>query len=82
MLYFQRIDVSEGTDINKASLSKGCNICLFWYFLNKGLNVQPNFCNECHNLLTMFISLSDIAILSIKSAGFHCITSGISHKRQ
>ena len=26
MLYFDRIDVSEGIDINKASASKECNI--------------------------------------------------------
>ena len=27
MLYFDRIDVFEGTDINKASASKECDIC-------------------------------------------------------
>ena len=27
MLYFDRIDVSEGIDVNKISESKECNIC-------------------------------------------------------
>ena len=27
MLYYDRIDVSEGIDINKTSTSKGCDIC-------------------------------------------------------
>ena len=27
MLYYDRIDVSEGTDVNKTSESKGSNIC-------------------------------------------------------
>ena len=27
MLYFDRIDVSEGNDINKTSVSKECDIC-------------------------------------------------------
>ena len=27
MLYFYRIEVSEGTDVNKASASKECDIC-------------------------------------------------------
>ena len=27
MLYFNRIDVSEGIDVNKTSKSKECNIC-------------------------------------------------------
>ena len=35
MLYYDRIDVSEGIDVNKTSESKKCNICHYWYFLNK-----------------------------------------------
>ena len=27
MLYYDRIDVSEGTDANKTSASKECDIC-------------------------------------------------------
>ena len=27
MLYCDRIDVSEGIDVNKTSVSKECNIC-------------------------------------------------------
>ena len=34
MLYFDRIDVSEGTDINKASSSEECDICHYWCFSN------------------------------------------------
>ena len=33
MLYFDRIDVSEGIDTNKTSASKGCDIFHYWYFL-------------------------------------------------
>ena len=32
MLYYDRIDVSEGTDVNKTTASKKCNICHYWYF--------------------------------------------------
>ena len=32
MLYYNRIDVSEGTDVNKTTASKKCNICHYWYF--------------------------------------------------
>ena len=34
MLYFGKIDVSEGTDVNETSASKACYICHYWYFLN------------------------------------------------
>ena len=36
MLYYDRIDVSEGIDVIKTSESKECDICHYWYFLNKG----------------------------------------------
>ena len=35
MLYYDRIEVSEGIDINKTSASKECDICHYWYFLDK-----------------------------------------------
>ena len=38
MLYFDRIDTSGGTDVNKISESKKCNICHYWDFLDKGFN--------------------------------------------
>ena len=38
MLYFDRIDVSEGNDVNIRSKSKECDICHHWYFLNKDLS--------------------------------------------
>ena len=78
MLYFDRIEVSERIDVNKASQSKECNVCCYWYFLNKGFKFQPKFCNGCHDLLILSMNLGDIAILNIKSPGCHCIISRIS----
>ena len=34
MLYFDRIDVSEGTDVKETSTLKECDICHYWYFLS------------------------------------------------
>ena len=48
MLNFNRIDVSEGIDVNKRSASKECNICQYWYFPNYSFKFQPNVCNRCH----------------------------------
>ena len=31
VLCYDRIDVFEGTDVNKTSKSKECNICHYWY---------------------------------------------------
>ena len=32
MLEYDRIDISEGSDVNKTNLSKECDICHYWYF--------------------------------------------------
>ena len=76
MLYFDRIDVSEGIDVNKRSASKECDICHYWYFLY--FKFQPNVCSRCYDLLMMSMNLSDIAILSIKGSDYGCIISLIS----
>ena len=78
MLYYDRIGVSEGIDVNKTSASKECDIChycYFCYFLNYSVTFQPNVCNRCHDLL---INLSNIAILNIKDSDYCCIISLIS----
>ena len=66
MLCFDRIEVSEGLDVNKINKSKQCDICHYWYFLNKGFKFQSNVCNRCHDLLIMSMNLSDIPILNIR----------------
>ena len=68
MLYFNRIDVCEGTDVDKVSASKACDIFRYFYFLNHSFKFQPNVCNTCHDLLMMSINLSDTAILNIKGS--------------
>ena len=78
MLYFYRMIVSEGTDINKTSSWREYDICHYWYFLNKGFKFQPNVCNWCHNLFMMFMTLSDIAVFNIKGSDYRCFITGIS----
>ena len=56
MLYYDRIDVSEGIDVNKTSASKGCDICRYWHFLIDSCSFVPNICKRCHDLLMMPIN--------------------------
>ena len=78
MVYFDRIEVSEGIDVNKTSASKECDICHCWYFLNYSFKFQPSVCNRCHDLLMMSINLSDISILNIERSDYGCIMSLIT----
>ena len=34
MLEYDRIDISEGIDINQTNASKDFDICHYWYFLD------------------------------------------------
>ena len=81
MLYFNRIDVSERTDINKTSGSKDCDICHYYRFLNNCFKFQPNVCNRSHDLLMMSRNLSDIAILNIKGSDYRYIITGMSKNK-
>ena len=38
-----KIDISEGIDVNKANLSKECDICHYWYFKDTGFKYEPIF---------------------------------------
>ena len=66
MLEYDRIDISEGIDINKTSASKKCDICHYWYFLNKNFSYEPYLCNGCHDLMQKAMSFNNVAIVSIK----------------
>ena len=70
MLYYDRIDVSEGIYVNKTSASKECYIC---HYISYSFKFQPNVSNRCHDLLMMFINLCDIAIFNIKGSDYCCI---------
>ena len=58
MLQYQKIDVSEGIDINKSSASKECELCHYWLFKNVRFKFEDHICNKWHDLLTMAYSLN------------------------
>ena len=51
MLKYDEIDISKGIDVKKASASKECDICHFWYFKDIGFKYEPYLCNGCHDLM-------------------------------
>ena len=63
MLHCEKIDVSEGINVNKTSASKECELCHYWLFKDIGFEFKEHVCNGCHDLLTTAYSLKNIAIL-------------------
>ena len=80
MLRYQKIDVSEGIDVNKTSASKECELCHYWFFKDVGFKFEKHVCNKYHDLLTMAYSLKNIAILRAKGNTFRCVLMGINKK--
>ena len=78
MLCYDTINVSEVIDVIKTSELKEHNICHYWHFLDKGYKFQPYACNGCHDVLTIYMNLSDNAILNNRGVDYHCIISRIS----
>ena len=70
MLRYQKIDVSEGIDINKTSASKECQLCHCWFFKDIGFKFEEHVCNKCHNLLTMAYFFKKYSNITCKRSYF------------
>ena len=68
MLEYKRIDISEGIDVNKTNLSKECDICNYWYFINIGFKFEPYLWNGCRMQKAM--SFNNIVIVYIKGSAY------------
>ena len=70
MLENDRINISEGIDINKRNASKECDICHYWYFLHTNFKYEPYLCNGYHELMPKAMNCNDVAIVSVKGSGY------------
>ena len=70
MLEYERIDISEGIDVNKTNLSKECDICHYWYFKDIGFKYEPYLCNVCHDLMQKAMSFNNVAIFHVKENAY------------
>ena len=46
MLRYQKINDSEGIDINKTSESKECDLCHYWFFKDVGFKFEKMFVRD------------------------------------
>ena len=74
MIQYERIDVSEGIDLNKSDKSKECMICHYWCFKDIHYKYEP----QCHDLSMMVYDLNDFMILNIKGVDYRCFVSNMS----
>ena len=70
MLEYDKIDISEGIDVNKTSASKECHICHYWYFKDIDFKYEPYLCNGCPDLTQKAMSFNDIAAIYVKRSAY------------
>ena len=74
-----KIDVSEGIDVNKTSGSKESITYHYWYLLNNGFVFQSSVMrNDCHDVLMRSTDINTIAMLSIHGVYCCCIIIGVT----
>ena len=66
MLYYDR------TDPTKSNNSRECMVCHYFFF-NHGFKFQDCVCNGCHDLTMLSVTISDIAIITVKNVDYCCI---------
>ena len=78
MLYYDKIDISDGIDPTKSNKSRECMICHYWFF-NHRFKFQDHVCNDCHDLTMLCLNISDIAIITVKNVDYCCVMYNISN---
>ena len=76
MLYYNRINISEGIDLPKSSNRKECMIRHYWFY--NSCILQDSVCNACHDLTMVSVNKSDIAFITVKNVNYRCIICSIS----
>ena len=65
MLEYDRIDISEGIDINKCEkTSRRCSLCKFYYFLDKNFSYGLFLCNGCYDMSLKAVSMQNVTIFN------------------
>ena len=69
MLEYNRIDISEGIDVNKTNASKKCDICHYSYCKDISFKYELYLCNGCHGLMQKAMNFN-VAIVSVKGSDY------------
>ena len=70
MLEYERIDISDGIDVDMSNKSKECMLCHYWYFLHKNFSYGPYLCDGCCNIMQKANDFKNIAIVYVKKSAY------------
>ena len=81
MLECDRIDISEGIDINECKeTSARCSLCSFYYFLDKNFSYGPFLCNGCYDMSLKAVSMKNLTIINHNGNHYRVNCTFISKK--
>ena len=81
MLEYDRIDISEGIDINKCEeTSRECSLWKFYYFLDKHFKYGPYLCDGCDDMFMKTVSTQNLTIINHNGNYYRVIFAFISKK--
>ena len=81
MLKYDKIDMTEGIDVDKTNKSRECMLCHYWYYLNKNFSYGPFTCDGCYNIVQRSTNFKNIAIVRVKNNTYRIYFKDISkHK--
>ena len=70
MIEYDMINILERIDISKTNASKECDICHYWYFVDRNFKYESCPSNGSHELMQKAISFNDAAIISVKGSDY------------
>ena len=68
MSVYEKIDISDGIDVDMSDKSKECMLCHYWYFFDKNFSYGPYLCDEYYNMMQKCNKLQNIAIFHVKES--------------
>ena len=81
MLKYNKIDITEGIDVDKTNKSREYMFCHYWYYLNKNFSYGPFTCDGCYNIVQKSTDFKNIAIVHAKKSTYRIYFKDISkHK--
>ena len=81
MLKYDKIDITEGINIDKINKSRECKFCHYWYFLNKNFSYGPLTCEGYYDIVQKSADFKSIAIVRVKKSAYRIYFKDISkHK--
>ena len=83
MLKYDKIDITEGIDVDKTNKSREYMFCHYCYYLNKNFSYGPFTCDGCYNIVQRSTNFKNIAIVHIKNNAYRIYFKDISkHKAE